>query len=58
MFSLSHRVDRVLGFFSSRPNWVPPTQIPHPQAGGGHSLAEGGEGPIFGRGEGTETVKL
>ncbi len=37
-----HRVDRVLGFFSSRPNW----DLPHPQAsvspplipkGGGHS---------------------
>jgi hypothetical protein len=25
-----HRVDRVLGFFTSRPKWDPP--IPHPQA--------------------------
>jgi hypothetical protein len=41
-----HRVDRVLSFFSSRPNWDP--QPPHPQAsvsphtlvwGGTHSLA-------------------
>ncbi len=30
MNKLEHRVDRVLGFFSSRPNWDP--QPPHPQA--------------------------
>jgi hypothetical protein len=43
------KVDRVLSFFSSRPNWNPPP--PHPQAsvspaplvpGGTHSHAGGG----------------
>jgi hypothetical protein len=29
MIGLHHRIDRVLGFFSSRPKWDPP--LPHPQ---------------------------
>jgi hypothetical protein len=62
-----HKVDRVLGFFSSRQNWDPPT--PHPQAsvsprpfgsGGTHSHAGdgvgGGGGPNSN--EGTDTVLL
>jgi hypothetical protein len=62
-----NRVDRVLGFFSSRPNWdPPPSPPPHPQAsvppfgsrGGGHTrLRERGVGgPNFD--EGTDTVEL
>ncbi len=63
-YSPSHRVDRVLGFFSSRPNWDSPTPSPWPSGcfstpqpplvprGGPHSLAgEGGVGSQFGRGE-------
>ncbi len=57
---LYQRVDRVLGFFSSRPNWEP--LPPHPQAsvspplwfrGGGGTLACGrGGGEVqFGRGD-------
>jgi hypothetical protein len=57
----TQRVDRVLGFFSSRPNWDPPPP-PHPQAsvshfwfrGGGNTLAcgRGGGGfPIRTRGQ-------
>jgi hypothetical protein len=57
---LSHRVDRVLSFFSSRLNWTPP--LPHTQASvyppplwlrGAHSLGGeemGGGGSQFGRG--------
>jgi hypothetical protein len=49
-----HRVDRVQGFFSSRPNWDP--LPPPPQASvpplGTHSLAEEGVGGFqFGRGD-------
>jgi hypothetical protein len=43
---LDHRVDRVLGFFSSRPNWNPP--LPHPQA----SVFP----PLWFRGEGTDSL--
>jgi hypothetical protein len=65
----SHRVDRRLGFFSSRPNWDPPP--PHPQAnvsppplvpgggGGGNTLAcrrGAWRGPNSD--EGTDTVVL
>ncbi len=59
---IMHRVDRVLGFFSSRPNWDPP--LPHTQksvypppfgSGGGGTLAcgwgGGGGGPIQARGQ-------
>jgi hypothetical protein len=59
-----HRVDRALGFFSSRPNWVSPTPSsagervtpPHFGGGGGgwytHSLArEGVWGSQCGRGD-------
>jgi hypothetical protein len=55
-----HRVDRVLGFFFSRPNWDPPPPIPSPTGecvpsfgseGGTHSLAGEGMGESeFGRG--------
>ncbi len=44
-----HRVDKVLGFFSSRPNWDSPTPSPLPpfsSGGGVHArLREGVEGP-------------
>jgi hypothetical protein len=40
--SLGHRVDRVLGFFSSRPNWGPPP--PLPQASVSPSFDSGGGG--------------
>ncbi len=48
----SRRVDRVLGFFSSRPNWDPQTCVP-PGSGGGHTrLRERGWGvPIRTRGQ-------
>jgi hypothetical protein len=66
----THKVDRVLGFFSSRPNWDPPPPAPpHPQesvtiplwfrppGGGTHLLAgEGVKGPSSD--EGTDTVVL
>jgi hypothetical protein len=64
--SLRHRVDRVLGFFSSRPNWdLPPIPSPAGEyvppfgSGGGetHSLTgEGVGGPNSD--EGTDTVVL
>ncbi len=38
-----HRVGRVLGFFSSPPNWEPPP--PHPQASVFPYLGSGGGGP-------------
>ncbi len=58
----SHRVDRVLGFFSSRPNWDSTTPSPWPgrcvplpplwfREGGPHSLAGEVVGSQFGRGE-------
>jgi hypothetical protein len=56
--SIHHRVERVLGFFSSRQEWDPPTPSPAgeciPSAcgsrGGTHSLAGEGVGkPQFGR---------
>jgi hypothetical protein len=62
----SHIVDRVLGFFSSRPNWnsatqspagesVPPPPTPLVQGGRTQSLVrEGWEVPI--KDEGTDTV--
>ncbi len=52
---VGHRVDRVLGFFSSRPNWDPPpphqqvSVSPPPLIPGGDTLAcgkAGGGGPI------------
>ncbi len=51
----SHRVDRVLGFLSSTPNWLPPPppSVPPPHLrfqGGEHSLAGGG-GPIRTKGQ-------
>jgi hypothetical protein len=60
--SRQHRVNRVLGFFSSRPNW---DQSPHPPAsmspplvgggGGAHKLGgEGSGGPNSD--EGTDTI--
>jgi hypothetical protein len=51
-------VDRVLGFFSSRPNsGTPPPPPPPPSAGGTHSLA--GEGVLSPNSdEGTDTVVL
>jgi hypothetical protein len=33
-----HRVDRVLRFFSSRPNWDSPTLLVGGEGGGTHSL--------------------
>ncbi len=61
LYELTHRVDRVLDFFSSRPNWDSPTPspagecVPPPlvplEGGGGHSLAEQGVGESqFGQG--------
>jgi hypothetical protein len=61
-----HRVDRVLGFFSNRPNWDSPTSPPHQLAsvsspsfvsgwgGGGYTLAcgRGCGGSQFRRGDG------
>ncbi len=56
--SLRHRVDRVLGFFSSLPNWDPPTHsspgecVPLPLVKGGtHSLAGEWGVPIRTRGQ-------
>ncbi len=58
---MSHIVDRVLGFFSNRPNWDPPP--PHPQAsvfppvwfpvggGEGGTVASGRGGAQWGRGD-------
>jgi hypothetical protein len=61
MVYLYHRVDTVLGFFSSRPNWDYPTPSPAGErahcplvhgGGGTHSLAEEGLGESkFRRGE-------
>ncbi len=53
----NHRVDRVLGFFSSRPNWDPPMHFlthtpvcpPPPVSGGGLAGGRGGGGSQFGR---------
>ncbi len=59
---ISHRLDRVLGFFSSRQNWDTP-HPPHPQAsvslplvpgGRAHSITrDGGGGPNSDEGTGT-----
>jgi hypothetical protein len=53
-----HRVDRVPGFLSGRPNWLPPP--PHPQASVAPppfgSGGEGGGGAISD--EGTDTLVL
>ncbi len=53
-----HRVDRILGFFVSRPNWDPPTHSPTGEcvpplgSGGGHTfLREGGGGSQPTRGQ-------
>jgi hypothetical protein len=65
--SLRHRVDRVLSFFSNRPNWDPPTHsspgecVPAPlwfrEGEGTHSLAgEGGGGPNSDEGADTGTL--
>ncbi len=46
----THTVDRVLGFFSSRPNWDSPTpagECVPPLVGGGYSLAEEGGGVLI-----------
>jgi len=43
---VDHRVDRVLGFFSSRPNWDSPTPSPADE----HSLAGVGGVPFSTRG--------
>jgi hypothetical protein len=58
MDGTAHRVDRVLGFFSSRPNWDPPTPSPAGECvplfgSGGDTLAcgKGGGGSQFGRGD-------
>jgi hypothetical protein len=62
-----HRVDRVLGFLSGRPNWLPPPL--HPQAsvaplwfqwgggGGTHSLEGEGAGGAHSE-EGTDSLVL
>ncbi len=49
---LRHKVDRVLGFFSSHPNWDR-RRVPPPFSSGGDTLARviGREGPQFGRGD-------
>jgi hypothetical protein len=44
---MDHRVDRVLGFFSSRPNWFGHPPPPHPQV----SVS-----PLFGSGGGTDSL--
>jgi hypothetical protein len=57
--SLRHRVDRVLGFFSSRPNWDPPTHsspkecVPLPLVPGVHTRLREKDGgvPIQTRGQ-------
>ncbi len=41
-YSYMHRVDRMPGILSSRPNWVRP--LPHPQASDVPPLGPGGEG--------------
>ncbi len=59
LLSFVHRVDRLLGFFSSRPNWDPShpqESVFHPPlvpGGGTHSLAGegGGEGSQLRRGD-------
>jgi hypothetical protein len=51
-----HRVHRVLGFFSSRPNWDPLT--PLVPGGGTHSLAGEGVTGVPNSDEGTDTVVL
>jgi hypothetical protein len=71
LLSVDHRVDRVLGFFSGRPNWDPPPPPPtsHPLASvsypplvpveGGvtHSLAGEGVGESsLDEGTGTDTM--
>jgi hypothetical protein len=61
-FTANHRVDRVPGLLSSRPNWLPPPSYPlasvapHllvPEGGGGdpgqNRLRERGGGSKFGR---------
>jgi hypothetical protein len=62
---VSDRVDRVIGFFSSSPNWDPPTPSPAgecvppllvPGGGGGGTVASGRGGPNGD--EGTDTVVL
>jgi hypothetical protein len=61
--NIFHRVDRVLGFFSSRPNWDSPTPLPAGEfpppsgQGKGHTrLQEWGWGPNSD--EGTDNVIL
>ncbi len=60
VFRVGHRVYRVPGFFSSRPNWVPPN--PHPQGSvllpplgprGGDTLGCGKGEPIPTKGQTT-----
>ncbi len=65
LHSLGHRVDRVLGFFSSRPNWGPPPPLPQASVsssfdsdGGGGTLARGSGGGGSNSDEGTDTVVL
>ncbi len=59
LYTVEHRVDRVLGFFSSRPNWKPPTPspagecAPPPRFREEDTLAcgKGDRGSQFGRGD-------
>jgi hypothetical protein len=44
IYDLQHRVDRVLGFFSSRPNWDPPTPSPADECVPHFGSAFSGEG--------------
>jgi hypothetical protein len=61
---VNHRVDRVPGFFSSRPNWDSPSpsgeSVPPPFGSGGevYTLAEGRGGGGPSSDEGTDTVVL
>ncbi len=56
-----HKVDRVLSFFSSRPNWDPLTrrqECPPPLVTGGGTLAYGEEVGGPNSDEGTDTMEL
>ncbi len=54
-YAYTHRVYRVLGFFSCRPNWDPPTPLPAgecvpPFGSVGMDTLDGGRGGGAGRG--------
>jgi hypothetical protein len=53
----THRVNRVLGFLSSRPNWVPHT-LTSRRSGGGGTLVAGEWAGDPNSDEGTDTVVL